>query len=643
MNREALRPGQRKALDVILARFKEDQPYTSIVLPTRYGKSDVIRLATYLLWMDGMMPCALALSVNETLRNQLGSARKWEETCRRYGIDPGDVRIRTLETAVARPSSNGELFLSVTTQLVGRNLDLFRDWVDSEFHRTGCRPLVFVDECQFKGSSNTWGHLVEELVVSGARAVLLTATAERADGDLIPGFETTTVREEDTTLWIATPGKDEQHVHVDVYADSKRVLRLKAHHETPFKDAWAEQALCDISHIPFDVDLSRVEGHDVEKEIRLSQIVDKREIRRAIGRCTRSVVVAEEGCHRLVVELRRLRRLVGDVAAIVFVGNDDDQDDPSVNKHATQIVRILGRLAPDLRCVVATSRVDGATGLVEAFAEGGVGDVLIVKQMAGLGLDVPRLKIGLDLSSVRQYAAYVQRMMRIATPYKQCMVASWICPAEILAEALFQRAVKNEGGEAITHDLEFIRDYEKLREPDEASRYAVDGIDLADFEDSVGHHAEKERWPFAEKLLNAFPLLQTQYSHAQVVSTLEFFRLDGTDGETAGDGMDHHVRDTSLEAELLFAEINEAADEVADRHFASGEFDRSEWPDLRREAFARAFQAAGVPYGTKMRKVGTVAQLRTMLASLREQLEKLEMDRQAAEAARWEFGDDERD
>src|SRR5262249_4391078 len=68
-NRDALRPGQRDALEAIVARYRAEIPYTAIVLPTRYGKSDVMRVAAWALWQDGSMPCALALSPNVVLRD----------------------------------------------------------------------------------------------------------------------------------------------------------------------------------------------------------------------------------------------------------------------------------------------------------------------------------------------------------------------------------------------------------------------------------------------------------------------------------------------------------------------------------------------------------------------------------------------
>src|SRR5258707_1244612 len=76
---------------------------------------------------------------------------------------------------------------------------------------------------------------------------------------------------------------------------------------------------------------------------------------------------------------------------------------------------VLLRQRRTLDVVIATSAADGKE-VIERFA-GGHGDVLIVKQMAGMGLDLPWVKVGLDLSATRTYAALIQRMFRPATPH----------------------------------------------------------------------------------------------------------------------------------------------------------------------------------------------------------------------------------
>ena len=81
------------------------------------------------------------------------------------------------------------------------------------------------------------------------------------------------------------------------------------------------------------------------------------------------------------------------------------------------VQQILREEGPELTSVIATSKVDGdPTKTIEAFVEGPRGgDVLVVKMMASAGLDVARLKVALDLSTVRTAVSFVQRVMRICT------------------------------------------------------------------------------------------------------------------------------------------------------------------------------------------------------------------------------------
>ena len=100
--------------------------------------------------------------------------------------------------------------------------------------------------------------------------------------------------------------------------------------------------------------------------------------------------------------------------------------------------------------------------------------------MAGLGLDISRLKVGIDLSPVRTIAAVVQRMMRVATPHKngQILVCSWITPNDLLSQAIFNSVVKPKTAVKIsTADLELILSYEKdKKEGPEKPEYFVKGV-----------------------------------------------------------------------------------------------------------------------------------------------------------------------
>ena len=77
-------------------------------------------------------------------------------------------------------------------------------------------------------------------------------------------------------------------------------------------------------------------------------------------------------------------------------------------------------------------------------------DVLILKQMAGAGLDAERCKVICDLSPVRQLASCEQRWNRAATPTrgkggKRVTVASVVMPRDTLSDDIFQKIYTEEG------------------------------------------------------------------------------------------------------------------------------------------------------------------------------------------------------
>ena len=116
---DLLRKRQRSAIELIEQRVKRSEGTTAIVLPCRYGKSDVIRLTAVKLWALGIACTSLALSPGENLRDQLGSPDRWTLAFRRYKVTTkGTPQIATVDRPKAgircKFNPNGEAFLSAT-------------------------------------------------------------------------------------------------------------------------------------------------------------------------------------------------------------------------------------------------------------------------------------------------------------------------------------------------------------------------------------------------------------------------------------------------------------------------------------------------------------------------------------------------
>lgn len=522
---ERARFGQRKAILTIEAKIEADQRFISIVLPTRYGKSDVARLSAFGMRDTGTIGGALVLSPSSLLRDQIVNKEKVEAMLDRYDAAfDGRVVYGTTTVPTPKPDVNGEWLLSATTQLIQRNLDVFGAWVRSVHDRTGKRVVVYIDEAHTGSTKNKWGEVARVLQEYGAIIVLLTATPYRADGDTIPGFTTEILSEEVVRQYVTKDGSHPDLIRVEVYDGSKRLIKLRADYEYTLREAWEEDPLpvAKIEWLPFAVELNEFKtGLELASNgMALLSELPASTVRKHLGRFVRDPKVIERGVTVLVRKLREMKKRDGKIAAICFAGNDQE-DDPDFNQHAKLIQELIYLMAPDIRVAIATSSTDDGQKIIEAFRDGD-GDVLIVKQMASVGLDCERLKIALDLSPVRTAAAFIQRLMRIATIYRG-FVGVYIAPDEPIGKGLFERFISEEGGEATVSDLELVTSYEKEREDKPKTFYTVNGTDYADFGDCDDNWAAKDLIHKVEAFRRMVPEVIGHLSHAAIAARVEAF------------------------------------------------------------------------------------------------------------------------
>jgi superfamily II DNA or RNA helicase len=524
---ERMRYGQQGSMLTILELVSAGQRFISVVLPTRYGKSDVIRMSAFELHDLELIGAAMVLSPNNFLRNQVVIPEKIQEMLERYDATFGNVSYGLTLAPVANPNVNGERLLSATIQVVQRNLDIFGQWVNSVYHRTGKRAAIYIDEAHTGSQSNEWGKVARVLSEYGAIIILLTATPYRADGDTIFGFQTEVLEEKDVRKYVTKDGSHPDLYMVEVYDGSQRLVRLKADYEYTLREAWEEDplAVAKIDWLPFAVDLNEFKtglGLAQNGTTILSQLPPST-VRKILGRIGRDPKVIERGVDVLVRKLRELKQRESRISGIVFCGNDKE-DDPDFNMHARLVQDMVKIMAPEFRVLIATSSMDEGADNIEAF-RAGTGDILIVKQMASVGLDSERLKVALDLSPVRTAAGFLQRLMRIATVFRN-FVGIYIGPDEPIGKALFERFVVAEGGQATIADLELVNCYEKPREPKPKTTYTVNGTDFADFGDSDQNWADKDLIHKVDAFRRMVPEVIGVVSHAALAARIETFGWD---------------------------------------------------------------------------------------------------------------------
>ena len=469
IDQSKLRQGQRLAVAKIVERVRAGESHTAIVLPTRYGKTDVMRVSGMML-IPNFISRALILVPNNYLRAQVVDGSKWEKSNALYNLSNRSQPI-AIEEAVKPPTPpfprHGSLFVSMTIQMAQNHNELLAEWVDKEKYRYGVPPLVFVDEAHTGSTENQWGRCVNGLAEAGAFIVLLTATPFRTDQEHIPGFELEPV---DVDNVIKRRRSADDPERWDVFEGRRRIYQLKAHHTTTFKEAWATQnppVLCDITRRAFDIETEEIDPltGEIKQERVLSKLpADKSN--KVLDVELRKPRIINQACQLLVMVLTVCQKEEPETAAIVFVGNDKPGDEQD-NKHASDVKAAIERLSPNFNIEIATSSTNQANKTIERFVQQTDIDILIVKQMAGLGVDCDRLKVCLDLSNVRTLNAFIQRVTRIATVWDRREIsgnawdigdkAVYITPDDIVGKRLYDHFVHDQGGGSTRDDLEYMR------------------------------------------------------------------------------------------------------------------------------------------------------------------------------------------
>ena len=468
-NRDKFRIGQRDAFDETLLRIQQrGESHTAIVLPTRYGKSDYMRMSGLYLLHQGVVSGVMVMTPSRVLRNQMVNEAKLAQSFRLYEtklerINSKGERVRGIfpYNMADRPEIqkmvDSEL-VATTTSMVSRNLATILHWIDHLKSRYGVYPVIFVDEAHTASNQTAWGKTIESLADAHAKIVLCTATPYRTDGQPIPGFEIETISVEEMS------GRQRLGAYVYLKQGQRVVYKLVAHHVTTFQQAWQESVLCQVSRESYDVDL-REHGMDGYEDYLLSGLGEISS-RRALYEAVRNPAVVKEGVRRLVRNLRYRQKDAPETAGIVFVGADDGSDlddehdevnNQNVNQYANMVQENFREEGPEFKVVIATSKIDGDPAqTIEEFANGPRGgDVLVVKMMASAGLDIARLKVALDLSTVRTPVSFVQRVMRICTRWERdageaVLRATYITPDECRGRALYNDLIYDLGGASAT-------------------------------------------------------------------------------------------------------------------------------------------------------------------------------------------------
>ncbi len=423
--RNILRPGQRRAIDVILGHRRAEQQFTSIQLVARYGKSDTIRLSAVEMANLGLIAHALIITPFDFLREQMLAEPILRASAQRYGFHRamyGQVHTIDGVTPIRPARFDGRILSSITTPKAARpdNLAMLTSLARRSLNGPqgpGLPWAVYLDEAHMAGEGKAWGEIVPAFEEAGAYVIVLTGTPFRNDGSPIPGFERRLVEWTDRN---GLPRVGWEHI-ADVavtYADALQ--------ETPPPVAF-------IAYQPFGIAGDLIDRDTGEIRYTTLDDLEDDQIRAAYLPALSDPNIIAVPLRFMVHELKNRRAEPGQdgTQGVVFIGSDAEGVSDDEVKQGDTVEAMLRQLAPDLRVEqIHQKRRDGrdTVALLQEFQKGGIA-IAIVKQMGTVGMDIPSLKVMTDLGNTRAHASMEQRIMRGAT--------RWDVGGFVVSEALY--------------------------------------------------------------------------------------------------------------------------------------------------------------------------------------------------------------
>jgi hypothetical protein len=628
-DKSIMRPGQLAAFMVTVQRIRSGELATSDVLPTRYGKSDTQRLVQMQLHAERTVCGTVQLTPSLYLVRQFCSDAEVLEMAKRYGICPSlAVKIRQ-----AQPDDewfvNNEYCVAMTMQMatIKHNpailVENAQQWAD----KTGLPVHMSIDECDETVFGRSRGNLVERWMKAGFPFSMWTALAVREDGERVPGFDYEEIGSQDGVRVESFPEiqqDGEIKRRVNTISGRRVQIRIKANHETTFREAWDESPspLCHLNRLVVDVDLEDEDGNPIGKLSEQSETLG----RSALGKATMNDAAITQGVRYLLQDMKQNRAADERCTSIVFTGNDREEVSNEDNFHAKLVETKIHELSSEcgfrkkLRVVVATvKKEDKIADLLDDFVSGRGGDILIVKQAAGRGLTAPHLKTLLDLSSVRKARSYVQRLMRVATPFHSIRTATVITLADKVGSELWKTYIQDQGGETDPDMVQFVDDelirtkLVDLDDPVEDGGISVAGAALQMFDDSMGLFGSAAQYPLVAKIVEAIPESKSRRTLAEIAKALHDVGLDITQSDvlrtaSAPVGLGSEIKQ-------LQDGIHAKAKAIVSRdtpYMGTGADESEAYREAMSVLYSAAKRAAGVAATISLRSITNVKTLKAM-------------------------------
>ena len=457
---------------------------------------------------------------------------------------------------------------------------------------------------------------------------------------------------------------------------TRQAWEMEPHHLTTFRQVWDEAdppILCKIDHRKFDIWLTeRLDAtEDVVGAMKLSELTDKGDeesVRRVLLTELRKPHVIEKAVRIFIDEMAGRKAAEGTekTQGIIFVGSNNQELDSWENQHARDVLAAVRKFSNNrLSAAIATHDDEDAIHTIDNFVAGDV-DVVIVKQMAGRGLDVPSLKVELDLSNIRTENSFIQRITRPCTMWKYgpkatdlAQYCTYISPEDCLSTDLFNRLIRDQGGEhtpdsriAVERGEETqLRTFEPRESnppPPHTSLEADDVIPPTTLQDSDDNRASGTVGPLMDYIFGDNPNLFNASTKARLGQSFEEAIRNGLvpelpeDIQLAPEPETH--RDLEAEYSALRGEINDLVKDIANVLFKEkyGRYvpgSRESLDNYQRvvtfDVWGHHYRRIGKPGDTKIRTL-TMEDMEKLKANMSQHLKAI---RPRGEGEQGRFGD----
>lgn len=489
----SVRPRIADAVEVIIERLIAGFRNTAIVKPPRAGKSNVARLAAIEMRERGLIGGAIVLVPWVFLRDQMVGESVANMVSQFSVTIPGDVVVTTLAGHQLTPGFTTSIPAHLYSMTLGyarqeANLVILED--EARLCAARGKPLVvFIDEAHVVRNQPTgWGDVAIRLREAGAYLVLLTATPERADNIAPYGFTVRIIKHEENSesTVIVGKGSEPNTVRLQRRKFDKTKFELIADFTMTLKEAWDSSILCRVMPRWQTILVDGQPLIDVEDNV-------LREVTRDDGWC-------QSAAQAFVGDIANRRRTRPTSSGIVFVG-DDRGTGP--DEHARALKSVIeaqwkkkfhrsGRIAIATMNTdqEATNKEERAARTIEDFQAGKI-DVLIVKGMGGVGLDVPHCKTLLDASTVLTVGATTQRWLRVATVWGDLLHCTLILPDFRGTRLMYDEIVKKNGGTfTATSNIQVLDEWEVEVEPSGDDHILTDPADAGSSDMDINFSVE---------------------------------------------------------------------------------------------------------------------------------------------------------